>query len=357
MMKNKFTLKLASMAKNYGLPRTIITLFLLFLYAITPFIGLSLQESLYATLIRFCMNIVLVLAMIPMIQTGCGLNFGLPLGIVGGLLGSTMSLQFGFTGFPSLLMAIVLATPFGLLFGYGYGKLLNKVKGDEMIIATYIGFSAVAFMSMAWLILPYTKADMVWGYVGSGLRTTISLESYFYNSLNQLIPLKLGSFNLPLMTLLVIALLCLCIHWLGKSPLGHKMMAAGDNPRYADAAGINVDKMRVFSVILSTWLAALGIIFYQQSYGFIQLYMAPFLMALPAVSAILIGGASVRQATILNAIVGTFLFQGILTMTPSVFNAPALQDFAGNDMSEVLRIIISNGMIIYALTRVKKGAQ
>ena len=69
-------------------------------------------------------------------------------------------------------------------------------------------------------------------------------------------------------------------------------------------------------------------------------------MALPAVSAILIGGASVNKATITNVIVGTFLFQGILTMTPSVMNS-----MIHTDMSEVIRIIVSNGMILYALTR------
>jgi len=69
-------------------------------------------------------------------------------------------------------------------------------------------------------------------------------------------------------------------------------------------------------------------------------------MALPAVSAILIGGASVNKATITNVVVGTFLFQGILTMTPSVMNS-----LIHTDMSEVIRIVVSNGMILYALTR------
>ena len=69
-------------------------------------------------------------------------------------------------------------------------------------------------------------------------------------------------------------------------------------------------------------------------------------MALTAVSAILIGGASVNKAGITNVIIGTFLFQGIVTMTPSVMNS-----LMHTDMSEVIRIIASNGMILYALTR------
>jgi simple sugar transport system permease protein len=69
-------------------------------------------------------------------------------------------------------------------------------------------------------------------------------------------------------------------------------------------------------------------------------------MAFPAVAAILLGGASVNKASMVNVVVGTFLFQGILTMTPSVINS-VMQ----TDMSEVIRIIVSNGMILYALTR------
>ena len=69
-------------------------------------------------------------------------------------------------------------------------------------------------------------------------------------------------------------------------------------------------------------------------------------MAFPAVAAILIGGASVNKASILNVVIGTVLFQGILSMTPSVINS-ILQ----TDMSEVIRIVLSNGMILYALTR------
>ena len=127
---------------------------------------------------------------------------------------------------------------------------------------------------------------------------------------------------------------------------GTAMTAVGSNPTFARAAGVNVDKMRLLSVVMSTWLAAIGILVYEQGFGFIQLYMAPFYMALPAVSAILIGGASVNKATIGHVILGTFLFQGIVTMTPTVMN-----NAIHMDMSEVIRVVASQGMILYALTR------
>ena len=130
------------------------------------------------------------------------------------------------------------------------------------------------------------------------------------------------------------------------------MTAAGSNPTFAKAAGVNVDKMRMISVIMSTWLAAVGILVYEQGFGFVQLYMAPFYMALPAVSAILIGGATVNKASIPNVIIGTFLFQGIVTMTPTVMNS-----LIHMDMSEVIRMVVSNGMILYALTRKTEGSK
>lgn len=338
--------KIIDFINSFGWPRIIIGLFLLLLFCIAPFVKIKVSTSLSDTLVRFGMNSVLVLAMVPMIHSGCGLNFGLPLGIIAGLLGGTLSMQFGFVGPTSFLMAIVLATPFAILFGWAYGLLLNKVKGGEMMIATYVGFSSVAFMCMLWLLLPYSNPQMVWGYAGSGLRTTISTEGYYYHVLDNFLAINIGHLQIPIGTILFFALLAFCIWAFLHTKTGTAMTAVGSNPVFARASGISIDHMRTLSVVLSTWLGAIGILVYQQSFGFIQLYMGPFNMALPAVSAILIGGASVNKASIPNVIIGTFLFQGLLTMTPSVMNA-AIQ----TDMSEVIRIIVSNGMILYALTR------
>jgi simple sugar transport system permease protein len=67
--------------------------------------------------------------------------------------------------------------------------------------------------------------------------------------------------------------------------------------------------MRILSVVISTIIAAVGILVYEQSFGFIQLYMAPLLMAFPAVAALLLGGASVSKASMGNVIIGAFLFK------------------------------------------------
>jgi len=347
-----FGARLKSGIDSFGLPRLIIACFLLLLFAASPFVGCDLATQITNTINRFSWNAILVLAMVPMIHSGCGLNFGLPLGIISGLLGATLSIEFGFTGPLSFLMAILIATPFALILGAGYGWLLNKIKGGEMMIATYVGFSSVSFMCMMWLLLPYKHPTMVWGLSGKGLRTTISLEGYYDKVLANFLQINIGKLSIPTGTILFFALFAFAMWAFLHTKTGTAMTAVGSNPTFAKAAGINVDKIRLLSVVMSTWLAAIGILVYEQGFGFIQLYMAPFYMALPAVSAILIGGATVNKASIANVIIGTFLFQGIVTMTPTVMN-----NAIHMDMSEVIRIIASNGMILYALTRKTEGTK
>ena len=362
--------------QNAGWPRIIIALFLLGLFIAAPFVGVRVDTSLSNTLVRFGMNGVMVLAMIPMVQAGCGLNFGLPLGIIAGLLGATLSIEWNAEimswlaglgmqykiswlnevfvmewreaiGFAS---AIIIAIPIAAVLGWFYGKLLNRVKGDEMMIATYVGFSSVSFMCIAWLLLPYKHPTMVWGYAGRGLRTTISVEGYWLHVLSDSLALNIQTDDIhlyiPTGMLIFFAAVAFIVWVFMRTKTGTAMTAVGSNPDFARASGVNVDRMRTIAVVMSTILGAIGIIVYEQSFGFIQLYMGPFYMALPAVASILLGGASVNKAGILNVIIGTFLFQGILTMTPSVINS-----YLQTDMSEVIRLIVSNGMILYALTR------
>lgn len=352
--RNNYTVRdrVKSMISNFGLPRLIIAAFLLLLFIAAPFVGADFWTQISNTINRFSWNAVMVLAMVPMIHSGCGLNFGLPLGIISGLLGATLSIEFGFTGPMSFVMAILIATPFALLLGAGYGWLLNKIKGGEMMIATYVGFSSVSFMCMMWLLLPYQSPTMVWGFAGKGLRTTISLEGFYDKVLAGFLQIRIGNLSIPTGTLLFFALLAFLMWAFLHTKTGTAMTAVGSNPTFARAAGVNVDRMRLLSVVMSTWLAAIGILVYEQGFGFIQLYMAPFYMALPAVSAILIGGASVNKASIANVIIGTFLFQGIVTMTPTVMN-----NMIHMDMSEVIRVVASQGMILYALTRKTEGTK
>ncbi|OHD79271.1 MAG: ABC transporter [Spirochaetes bacterium RIFOXYC1_FULL_54_7] len=342
--------KFKDFVTDFGWPRVIIFFFLVGLFIAAPFVGVRIDTSFSDVFTRFGQNGILVLALVPMVQSGCGLNFGLPVGIIAGLLGGTIAMQLGFTGWLGFFGALVIAMPFAVLFGWLYGQLLNKVKGDEMTIAMYVGFAMVTFFSIMWLLLPFTSPAMVWGYAGQGLRTTITLDNFWGQVLNNFLAVRMGNnFFLPTGMILFVFLCAGLVYLFFRSKTGTAMTAVGSNPDFARAGGVSVDKMRTISVIISTMLGAVGILVYQQSYGFIQLYQGPLYMAFPAVAALLIGGASVNKATMVNVIVGTFLFQGILTMTPSVINS-----VLKTDMSEVIRIVLSNGMILYALTRKTK---
>lgn len=340
-------MKEMNFVKYFGWARIIIGIFLIALFAAAPAFGIGLDTSLNDVIVRFGQNAILVLSMVPMIQSGCGLNFGIPVGLVAGLLGSVLSLELMLTGFPGFAVAIAIGIIAAVILGYGYGKLLNKVKGDEMIIATYVGFFVIYFMSILWITLPFKNPASVQSYKGSGLRVTISVENYWFHVLNDLLHIHVTkNFIFPTGMILFFIIMSIIVWALFKTKTGTAITAVGSNPDYARAGGIDVDKMRTISVIWSTVIAAIGVVVYYQSFGFIQSYAAPLAYVFPSVAAVLLGGASVNKASITNVVIGTILFQGIVTMTPSVINSAIKID-----ISEVLRLIISYGMIVYALTR------
>ena len=333
--------------KDFGWPRIIIGLFLLALFVAAPFFGVRVDTSLNDVFVRFGMNAIMVLSMVPMIQSGCGLNFGIPVGLIAGMIGAVVSLEFNLVGFAGIAVAFIIGIAVAAVFGYFYGLLLNRVKGDEMIIATYVGFSFVFFMNMMWLLLPFKNPASVQGFKGEGLRVTISVEEYWYHVISDFLQIEVSKYLIiPTGMILFFALMAFLVWGFFRTKIGTAITAVGSNPDYARASGISIDKMRIVSVMLSTMIAAVGMIVYEQSFGFVQMYNSPLAFAFPSVAAVLLGGASVNKASILNVIIGTFLFQGILTMTPSVINSAI-----NIDVSEIIRIIVSNGMIVYALTR------
>lgn len=329
-----------------GFPRFIITVFLLVLIVLATILKLSLSTLISDMLVRFGMNAILVLAMVPAIQCGIGINFNLPLGIICGLIGALVSIEFKLAGFTGFFVAILVALPLAILTGFFYGLMLNRIKGDEMTVGNYMGFSVVSLMCIFWLILPFKSPELVWAYGGSGLRLTISLDSSIGHVLNNFLAFNIGNIKIPTGLLLFVGLCCLIIWLYNRSKSGLAMQVAGSNEKFALSNGINVNRYRVIGTVLSTALAAIGIIVYSQSFGFLQLYNAPLYSAMPAAAAILIGGASIKRAKIIHVFIGTLLFQSLLVVALPVINL-----IAEGSMSEVIRSIVSNGIILYALTR------
>ena len=330
-----------------GIPRVIIGVFFVLLCFMCLWYDLSLSTLLSNTVVRMGMNSIMVLAMVPGIQCGISLNLGLPIGLVAGLIGGLLTIELGIPGWLGFLFAIAVGCVIAAICGYLYAQLLNRLKGEEMSVTTYVGFSIVSLMCIAWLVLPFKSLKLRWP-LGTGLRNTIGLDSTnFKQLLNNFLSFSIGDFFVPTGLLLFMVLCCWLVWLFSRSRTGVAMQAVGNNPRFAEAAGINVDKMRIVGTTLSTVLGAVGILVYSQSYGFMQLYTAPRQMGFVAASAILIGGASTSRCKISHVLIGTFLFQGVLTLGMPVANVLV----PGSTISETLRILISNGIILYALTK------
>lgn len=343
--------KVKKFTGEVGLPRIIIAVFFAIMCIAAIPLKLSMPMLLSDILVRFGMNGILVLAMVPGILCGIGLNFGLPIGILAGIIGGLISIELNLSGAVGFLVGTLIGIPIAILFGYLYGQLLNRVKGSEMMIATYAGFSTISLMCIGWLLLPFNSIELKWP-IGDGLRTTISLKERYASILDNFLSFKIGQVKIPTGLILIFVIACIILWIFSKSKTGTMMSAGGDNPRFAKASAIPVNKMRIIGTILSTVLGSIGIMVYSQSYGFYQLYQAPMMMGFAAVAAILIGGASTNKVKISHVLIGTFLFQGLLTVGLPVIN----KMISEGNLSEVVRIIVSNGIIIYALTKAKGGA-
>ncbi len=337
-----------ALIKKLGVPRMIIGLFFVLLCVVALLYDLSLSGLMSNTLVRMGMNSILVLAMVPGIQCGIGLNLGLPIGIVGGLIGGLLAIEWQIGGWLGFLFACVVGMAISAVTGALYGMLLNRLKGSEMSVTTYVGFSIVSLMCIAWLVLPFNSLELRWP-LGTGLRNTIVMSdsTSFGHLLDNFLSFSIGGFTVPTGLLLFMALCCYLVWLFMRSRTGVAMMAVGNNRRFAEATGVNVDRMRIIGTMISTMLGAVGILVYSQSYGFMQLYTAPRQMGFVAASAILIGGASTSRCKISHVLIGTFLFQGVLTLGMPVANALVPQ----STISETMRILISNGIILYALTK------
>lgn len=340
-----------SLTERFGVPRVIILLFFLYLILAAQYFDISIPLMMGNVLERMVMYGILALAMMPGIQCGIGLNMGMTIGCISGLLGVVMSLQFDMTGVGGLTFAIICGVAVAIPLGWAYSILLNRMKGNEMTISTYVGFSFVSLMCIAWMLLPFTNPKIIWLLSGQGLRVTHSLLGSYGHLLDKLFSFELFGMKIPTGGLLFMGLCCLLMWLFSRTRVGIAMTAAGSNPRFAEASGINVNKMRSLGTILSTVFAAIGIVIYSQSFGYAQLYTAPRQLGFIAASAILIGGASVRKAKVSHVLIGVFLFEGVLVFGQQVANAAV----AGGGLSEVMRIMISNGIILYALTQTGGG--
>ena len=371
--------------------------------------GLDMNYVASQLLLRLNRNAFIVLALIIPIVAGMGINFAITIGAMAAQIGLLLTINWGVTGVPGILLAAAITLPLAAFFGFLIGKLLNKMKGQETIGSLILGYFAngayqLLFLFIFGSIIPLNDNVTIVG--ASGVQNTLNLTGKVglymavdgiasipfltalyiiagvlaLSAVVQFVRGKITSkrlavtlalsavlavvfslppvaavFNgsrgrvikLPLVTWLLILLLCLFNSTIMRTRLGQKFRAVGQSQTVANASGINVDRTRVIAIMISTVLAGWGQIMFMQSDGIgtFQTYAAHEQVGLYAGAAILVGGASIDRATNLQALVGTFLFHSLFITAQSAASVM----FGDSAVGEYFRAFLSYGVIAVAL--------
>ena len=368
------------------------------------FSGYTPSYVMYELFGRLSRNAFIVLALIIPIVAGMGINFAITIGAMAAQIACILVLEWGLQGFGSFLAAAALTVPMAALFGFGIGKILNKMKGQEMIGGMILGYFANGLYQLLCLfifdnIIPINNPDLtIKG--SSGIANTIdlskaggmggTLEKLWQLPVSQAVlvfalviaaglvighvrshrkdakklgiqlgglvivcvlmqlPVMKSLFSMvkvPMATFGIVALLCLFNVVLMRTRLGQQFRAVGQNRTVANAAGINVDKVRIIAITISTVLAGWGQLIFVQNLGAFQTYGAADQVGLYAGAAILVGGASVVRATNTQALLGTVLFHLMFILAP----AAGKNLFGDAAIGEYFRVFMCYGVIALAL--------
>lgn len=290
---------------------------IIILAVLTPFSGLSAPYLVHSLLIRIGRNSLFVLALLFPIIAGMGFNFGIIAGALAGQIALIFIADLGIIGIPGILLAMIIGTPIAVAFGMICGYFMNRFKGYEMIVSFIFAYFFISYIyqflihCMGYII---TSPD----FASLGLRMTVNLN-WIRSALDELIPVRIGSFSVPVATYLIIAAFCIFIVWLRRSRLGQDMQAVGQDMEVAESAGISVNRVRVIAIAISMVIACCGQMVYLQSYGTVNVYGSlshPYTDTF-AIAALLVGGGSVSRAGIGNALVGVILFYLLYTVAPA----------------------------------------
>ncbi|MEB3756982.1 MAG: ABC transporter permease, partial [Desulfurococcales archaeon] len=152
----------------------------------------------------------------------------------------TSTVSTFYTGDP--VIGVIIGVIVGLLSGILHGFVSVYLRGDQIIAG--VGFNSFAYgLSVLTLIF-------LWGdYSSSPKIPKINPWS-----------LRIAGTNLVIPQILVIALIIAVASWytLEKTGWGLKLRACGEDPRAAEAMGVNVNRTRFYATIIGAGLAGLG---------------------------------------------------------------------------------------------------
>ena len=323
-------------------------MFVLICAVFIPLSGFSGSYLLNEIMTRLGRNAFLILSLLIPIMAGMGLNFGMTLGAMAGQIGLILVADWQIWGIPGLVLAAIISIPISILLGLMCGVLLNRAKGREMITSYIISFFVngvymlvVLYMMGPIIPIAHNTLKLPRGY---GIRDTVSLLP-MRQTIDNALAIYVGGVKIPVLTLIIIAVACLFIVWFRKTKLGQDMRAVGQDMEVARDAGINVERTRIISMVISTVFAGFGMIIYLQNLGNFPTYSAHTNVGMFCIAALLVGGASVEKASIGNVFLGVILFHTMFIVAPS-----AGTKITGDSMiGEYFRVFISYAVITIAL--------
>jgi simple sugar transport system permease protein len=283
-----------------------------------------------------------------------GINFGLALGACAGQIALIFVINWQITGAAGMFLAMLISMPISILLGLFGGYLLNNAKGREMITSYVLGFFMVGLYQIVVLfgmgkIIPISNETIVLSR-GFGIRNTIRLEGIagsFDTLIDKLFgfPIRIAGINIPLFSIFLVAALCLLTWWFRNTKLGQEVRAVGQDMGVSAASGIDVNRTRIISMIISTVLAGFGQLIWLQNVGVMTVYTGANSVALYAAAALLVGGATASKAGIPRVIVGTGLFHLLFIVMPLA----GVRIFGMAAVAEYFRVFISYSVVAAAL--------
>lgn len=102
---------------------------------------------------RISRNSFTVLSLLIPVLAGMGLNFGIVIGAIAAQIAVFAVVYWGLAGLSGMALAVLIATPLAIIFGYLVGKLFNMTKGAEMITGLILGYFADGLYQLLFLVL------------------------------------------------------------------------------------------------------------------------------------------------------------------------------------------------------------
>lgn len=299
-------------------------------------------------LTRFVRDGVMVLALVIPVNAGMGLNFAITVGAMAAQAGLVLSVDHGLQGWRGLLAISATGLGLSLLLGWLIGVVLNRIKGREMIATMIIGFLATGLYQLVFMVgygtvISPTNRDMMLSS-GVGIRNMVDLEP-FRNLVDRLWAFQAGPIEVPLFMILLVGACMGGVAYLMRTRLGQAFRIVGQDREKARLVGLDVDRIRIKAMLLSTVLACLGHIIFTQNIGMLNVYTAHMNTDIFACAALLAGGATLRRAHAGHAFLGIFLFHTLFIVSPQA--GQNLFDNAA--LGEYFRTFVAYGTIAFAL--------